>query len=339
MSSTSAPETLSDLQTDLINRVRQATGVTATNTQATRYLNIALEDMHVGFTEKLPWCHRRATLITHPQYTTGTVTITQGSTTLTGTSTVWTTTNAFGVANARTSGKITIAGTPEVYTIASVGGAGTITLGSRYVGSDVTAGTYSYFEDEYDLASDFLRPLHQQFFDQNAAIAIMGRREFLMRYPRNSTVGTIRACSIVDLAPSGNTTPIRRIVFAPPPQEAELIQYDYITSNLAVSSAGAAQKSLSASTDEPIVPKSYRIAIVYHALYNWYRDQKDDVRAVEAKQEYTDFMLRMTSDHQIGRSTPQLRPRMGMYTRSAKKPYSRGGRRHQLGTAFDEMRG
>src|SRR5262245_6320620 len=123
MSSTSQLTDFSDLYTDLQNRVRVQTSVTATATQAKRYINIALHDMHVGFAEKFPWCQREAVLITQPQYTTGTVTITQGSTTLTGASTLWTTTNAFGVANARTTGKIVIDGSVEPYGISTVGGA------------------------------------------------------------------------------------------------------------------------------------------------------------------------------------------------------------------------
>ena len=46
MSTSTLPTDLSDLQNDLIQRVRDETGVTTTNTIATRFLNLGLADMH-----------------------------------------------------------------------------------------------------------------------------------------------------------------------------------------------------------------------------------------------------------------------------------------------------
>jgi hypothetical protein len=126
----------------------------------------------------------------------------------------------------------------------------------------------------------------------------------------------------VDYAPSGNTTLIRRVRLAPPPSSFLTIPYDYITANLVVSSAGAAQTGFSADSDEPIVPLRYRHAIVLHATYNYYRDRKDDERAVAAKAEYTDVMMRMMNDTEIGSSRPQFRPRVQDYKRAAQNPYS-----------------
>ncbi|MGI9297617.1 MAG: hypothetical protein ACR2QC_06945, partial [Gammaproteobacteria bacterium] len=112
----------------------------------------------------------------------------------------------------------------------------------------------------------------------------------------------------------------------------------YVTSNLAVTSAGAEQTQLVNDTDEPIVPLQYRHAIVFHALYQLYRDKRDDARSQEAKAEYTDVMLRITGDQEIGRTRPQIRPRLGSYAQGAQRPYSRRGSRHVTGTRFDEIR-
>lgn len=295
--------------------------------------------MHLGFYEKLPWAERLGAIRTHAAYTTGTVSVTQGSTSLTGASTLWNTANAFSENNARTTGKLVINGTDEIYGVSAVGSDTAITLDQKYVGSTVSAGSYTYFEDEYALASDFLRPMDLQSFDTRSTIELIGRREFRLRYPRNATTGKVRSACIIDLPPSGNATPVRRVKFWHPPTDAQLIPYAYVTSNLVVSSTGTAQAALSAATDEPIVPKQYRHAITFHALYHWYRDQKDDARSVEAKGEYTDIMLRIASDHEIGANRPQIQPRPGLYTRTAKRPY-RGGRgsRWTTGSAFDEVR-
>ena len=97
--------------------------------------------------------------------------------------------------------------------------------------------------------------------------------------------------------------------------------------------------NLSADTDEPIVPLRYRHAIVLHALYNWYRDKKDDDRQLSAKAEYTDIILRITGDVEIGASRPQLHPRLAVYKRHAQRPYTpHRGRRWTTGSTFDELR-
>ena len=339
MSATTQLTDFSDLYTDLMNRVRADTTVTATSNQAKRYINIALHDMHLGFGEKFPWAERQAILVTQDDYTTGTVTITQGSTTLTGSGTAWATNNAFSVNNARVGGKVVINGGTEVYTVSAVGGNTSITLTSRFTQSDVSGGSYVYFEDEYALASDFLRPLDQQFFDQNHDIELISRQEFRRRYPRNKIVGKPRVATIQDKAFSGSTTPVRKARFWKPPDDFYSIPYAFVTSNLAVTSAGAEQTQLSNDTDEPIVPLQYRHAIVFHALYHWYRDKRDDTRSIEAKAEYTDLMVRITGDNEIGRTRPRLRPELSMYARAAKLPYSRRrGSRFTTGSAFDEIR-
>ena len=337
MSSTSQLTDFSDIYTALQNAVRAQTSVTATENQAKRAINVALHDLHIGFDYRFPWAERSSRLLVRAQYSTGTVTIIKGSSTLTGTDTVWTTTDAFGVANARANGKIRIAGSLVPYVVSSVGGAGTITLTSAFTEEDQTDQTYLYYEDEYALASDFLRPVDAQRFSDEVAIDVIPRTEFRRMYPTNSVPGTPIVACIIDSAPSSNTTPVRRVRFAPPPSTAMTIPYTYITSNLAVSSAGAAQANLSADTDEPIVPLRYRHVLLYHALYNWYRDKKDDARSQEAKAEYTDLLLRISADVEVGGVRPQLRPNISGYAGRARRPYSGSGRRYDVGGRFDRM--
>ena len=337
MATTTQVTTFSDLYLDLENRARVTTGVTATENVAKRYINIALQDMHLGFGEKFPWAERNAILLTQAEYTTGTLSVTQGSTTITGSSTAWNTNNSFGVANMRAGGKISINGGSEVYEISSVASDTSATLTSRFTQSDVTDGTYVYFEDEYSLASDFLRPIDVQQFSDGMSIDLIGRTEFRRRYPRNYITGKPVIATLIDRPPSGNTTPVRKIRFHKPPDVVYSIPYSYVTANLAVSSAGTAATALSSDTDEPIVPLRYRHAIVFHALYHWYRDKKDDGRSLEAKADYESVMSRIVSDNEIGSSRPQFRPRISGYVSHAKRPYSSGGRRHDTGGKFDRM--
>jgi len=327
----------SDLYTDLQNRSREETGVSATENQAKRYINIALHDMHIGRAEIFPWSERSAVLLTQPQYTTGTITTTKGSTSVTGGSTLWNTANDFGNNNMQVGGKITVAGSLDVYEISAVGSDTGATLTGKFVDSDVTAGTYAYFEDEYALASDFLRPIDQQNFSDSIPIELISRSDFRRRFPTNGVPGIPKLGTIIDKSFSGSTTPVRKIRFHSPPIEAINIPYSYATSNLAVSSAGTEKTQLVADADEPIVPLRYRHAIVFHALYHWYRDKKNDQRSKEAKGEYEQVMSRIANDTEIGGKHASIRPRRGAYVHRAKRPWRGGSRRFDTGGEFDRM--
>ena len=326
MSSTSAPTTFSELYTDLLNRTRQDTSSSATATQAKRYINIALYDMHIGYGEKFPWAERRAVLITHAPYTTGTVSISQGDTALTGSGTAWDTVNAFSEKNMRAGGKVRIAGGDEVYEISAVGSDTGATLSSAYVADDASGESYVYFEDEYALASDFLRPIdHTRLTDGGINISLIGRSEFRAIFPQNHITNRPNAATILDMPFSGSTTPVRKVRFGPPPDKAYQIAYRYVTSNLGVSSSGTAQAGLSSDTDEPIVPVRYRQLLVLHGLYHWYRDKKDDARSAEARNEYVDLLLRVTGDNEIGSQRFAIAPRVSAYAGRAQRPWSTGG--------------
>jgi len=342
VSSTTQLTTFLDLYTDLQNRVRVATGQTTTQTQAQRYINIALQDIALGFDYKMPWLERHAFIQARGPYTTGTITISQGSTSLVGASTLWNTADAFGVKNALDTGKLTIAGGLEVYEVAYAGVTSdtAITLKSPYtVSGGQAAASYIYFDDEYALASDFLRPIDYQIFAPALNINLIGRNEFRNRYPRRNIQGRPRVCCIIDDAFRGNTTPVRRVVFYPYPDTWYTIPYAYISSNLAVTSTGTEQAQLVNDTDEPKMPLRYRHCIVFHALNHWYRDKKDDARADAAKAEYTDIMLRIAADQEIGAPThARLQPRTGAYTGVARHPYlRRGGRTVSINNTFDRF--
>lgn len=362
MGTTTQPTDFSDLYTDLMNRVRSDTSVTATVNLAKRYINIGLQDMHIGYGERFPWAERDAILVTHPVYSfdgspNGGVKCTQGNdtsswTTAAGTLVLGITlTNAYGQVNVRPGGKVLVSGGSEPYEIKSVttGGFGDLTEFTSIFIQDTTATEVSfvYYEDEYDLASDFLRPLElERFASGGTNIDLIGRNEFRHRFPRDIVRGKPRIATIVDrsvgtiTASTGlpsDTTPRRRIRFHPPPDDVYRIPYHYVTSNLAVDSTGTPQVSLSADSDEPIVPIQYRQLIVLHAHWHWLRDRHDDpTRAQQVGSEFESMLGRIASDVQVGQNRPQLRPRKSMYRRRSRRPWGSGGGRFDRGY-FDYM--
>lgn len=331
MSTSSQPTTFADLYTELLDAVRESTTVTATTDIAKRYINRALQDMHID--SEFPWAVRRDVLLTHPPYTDGTVTITQGSTSVTGASTLWNTTNAWAQANARVGGKLTVSGT-DVYTVTVVGSDTSLTVDTKFVSASVSASGYTYYEDEYALASDFWQPVDKRQFTEALPLELIGPREFYRRYPRNSMTGTPRVATMIELGPSGSTSSRPRIVLSPVPASAMLIPYRYLTSNLAVTSAGTPAANLSSNTDEPIVPLRYRHAIILHALYFWYRDRKDDTRSRDARAEYGDLVRRIRQDTTPTDDHPRLVPNLSRYRPSTR--YGRGGR-YDINGRFDRL--
>jgi hypothetical protein len=237
-------------------------------------------------------------LLTHAPYTTGTVAIAASArTTVTGTNTLWNTAvSGMGFNNARVGGKIIFGGHPEVHTVTVVTSDTAITIDPLYTGAALTAATYTYFEDEYALASDFHRPLDWRQFSDEAKMDLMGPQEFRRRWVKNTRLGRPLHATIIQLSFVTNTAPRYRVVLNPVPNDELQIPYQYITTNLAVSTAGVEQTQLTTTTDEPIIPLGYRHILVFHALYNWYRDRKDDARSQEAKAEYVELLQRMSGD-------------------------------------------
>jgi hypothetical protein len=338
MSSTSQVTDFSDLYTDLMNRVRVSTSDSATLTQAKRYINISLQDIFLGFGDKFSFAERSAVLRTRPSYTTGTIATTIGSTTVTGSSTLWNTNDDFSVTNARAGGKMSLNG--NVYEVSSVTNDTTIVLKTAAIETLAAGTTYTYFEDEYTLASDYLKPMDFRTFSSPKDIPLISRTEFRRRFPRNNVVGTPVVATMVDV-PTGSSAVInKRIRFFRPPSSTLLIPYSYVTANVAVSSSGTEATALSADTDQPTIPLIGRHVIVLGALAHWYRDKKDDQRSQEVQAEYEKALTRLIGDNDTGATPkPQIRPRLGSYYRKAKRPWNRGvGGKYVTGSRFDEMR-
>ena len=336
MSSSSQPTDLADLRTDLLGLVGEPTGSTAINVIADRYLNKALHDIHIDPGHNWPWASRRAYLVTHDDYTTGTVSITIATsrTAVTGVSTTWNTAaTGYSFNNARAGGKIVFSGETDVYEVSSVTTDTALVLLNTYIGTaNLSGASYIYYEDEYALAADFLRPLDMRNFSTDADIPFIGPMEFRRSYPRNSYRAKPKVATLFQLGFSGGTTPRYRVVLAPVPDANYSLPYDYITSYLAVSSAGTEQTQLSATTDEPIIPLGFRHIISLRAAMDWLLFRKDDTRYTAVKGEFAELMQRMAGTSNIGQDRPRIRVNIGKYF----GPYRMG--RFDVGDRFDDLR-
>ena len=338
MSVTGQFTTFADLYTGVLNAIRAQTTQADPKSQAKRAVNVALQDMHLGTGPSFYWAERQSAFLTQAPITTGTVSLTQGSTSLVGTGTTWNTSDWYGVPIER-HGKILIAGSTTPLEVTLVISDTEITLDRISHLATVTDVTYQYYKDQYSLASDYGRPIDVQFFDDNREIQLIDRRQLKRMDPRNSLTGRPKFATQIELGPLASTASRRRLVLYPPPDGAYKIPYSYITNKLVVSSAGSLQTEFSADTDEPIVPLQYRHAIYWYACKLAFQ-HKDDARRQEAEQEYTNIMTRLLNDTNPGDDRMRVEPRMGHYARHASAPYSGRGRfkRWSVNNEFDRLR-
>jgi hypothetical protein len=342
MAAGDTPATLGELQTDFLEKLKEVTGNTAVTAIATRFLNQALQDIH---SERWWWAERNSTIRTIAPYTTGTVDVAitdlTARRTVTGTSTLWTTTNTFGDANAVAGYKMTLGGSQVVHKVNAVGGAGTITLETNtpYVGtSALDDATYSLYQDEYALATDFDAPVDLRFFDDERSISLTGAQEFYLRFPRNNQPGQPKLAALIELGPSGSVALRRRVVFGPAPNASYIIPYRYYTTNLAVSSVGVGAANLSATSDQPIVPLNFRSMLVWKALELWAKTRtKQTESAALFNLEYEKMVARARAKTTNADPRPRFQPQIASYwAHRARRPGVFG--RYSTGTAFDELR-
>lgn len=338
MSSTTTVTTWADLYGALIGDMRTNTGLTATVEKAKRFIDEGHHWIYNTHGTKFHWAERRAFIKTHAEYSDGTIAATIGSATLTGTDTLWNTNNDHGQPNARAGGRIVIGGGTTIYNVLTVPSDTSMTISPEYIGDTDTELDYRYFEDAYALASDFRNPKDKQSFNDARTIHLIGGSDFRKRFPRNWMPTTsIRNAIIQDEAPSGNTTPIRKVRFGPPPSDTQIIPYTYVTTNIVVASDGTPKASFTADTDEPTMPLSHRPLILVAAKAVWYRDVKDDQRSTSCFQEFSSRLDDLVGDQDVGAQTLRMVSPRAWYAARAKRPYVGRGGRYDTNGRFDRF--
>lgn len=131
--------TFSDIYNAAINKTTQDTSDSTLVGYVKDWLNFRYKE--VCSLARWPWLQDNQTIRMLAEYTTGTVDCTTLTTTVTGTSTVWT--------KAMTDRKFKFDDFDEVYRIAQWSSATSIVLADTYNGSTVDDGTYTIFQDEY----------------------------------------------------------------------------------------------------------------------------------------------------------------------------------------------
>jgi len=168
---------------------------------------------------------KQGNIQTVPSYNTGTATVTVGSTSVTGTSTVWTSAMTVDAGY-----KIKFSGNRDIYTFEYVSAVSATISPSLSGPSDLTTRNYVVFKDEYELASD-----HDRFL-KNGSVYVKsdGRlQDTLKEVPRDLfqedyVVGPQDPIRRVRQSRVSTTTGAKMLQVNPPPSTQYNYPYDYI---------------------------------------------------------------------------------------------------------------
>ena len=160
-----------------------------------------------------------------PSYNTGSVTVTAGSTALTGIATVWVSSQV-----AADGFKIKFAGNDNLYTFDFLS-ATTATISPALSGAtDLTTASYTLYREEYQLASDFDRLLKNgSVYQYGGGRTVQTIEEFPRdRFREDSTSEATDPLRRVMLIGTHGTTGNRLIRVNPPPKTAKVYPYEYV---------------------------------------------------------------------------------------------------------------
>ncbi len=238
------------------------------------------------------WLQRRAIINTSPQIDTGTVALTENSTTIT-----------FSTAPQQFSANVSVAGylltipgnTPDslaAYRIAAhTSGTTTATLDAGYTGSTATAASFTLYQVSYDLPADCAKLTHLKRFGFRAPLQRLGIEDLSYLQTNSISVGKPQAYSIFDFATNGSVGTARELQIYPYPDQAYRLEVWYKHAN-----------ANDTSTDLDL-PLDYQHVLIYGGIARGYpiflndlergsffQSLFNDVMALMAKQqmEYAD---------------------------------------------------
>lgn len=171
------------------------------------------------------WLEREGHFTTTSGYSTGTVTTTNGSATVTGSGTSWNTSSNV-LADDKFNG-----GEGGFYRISAVGGDTSLTLATEFAGTALSGDTYNIYRDEYDLADGVLELQSVRLLDPARSLVILSPYEWEEITKGDWEVGEPEYAMLVgsDASESGNTGTNQRLQLWPLPDATYAYTYKYRT--------------------------------------------------------------------------------------------------------------
>lgn len=223
------------------------------------------------------WLYEKTTLDTVADYDTGTITVTEGSTTVTGSGTTFT--------SAMTGRKFKVDGFSEIYTITYVSPT-ELTLDTEYHGDTESGASYKIYQDIISLPSDLDSIVEIRQHRAPKSLESVGLRELISwdpaAYNENSSAVYTDPTHYAHYVPDSDG--YQTILVWPPPYRAIslLLEYKKIVTELINDS------------DEPLIPEQYRQLLKWGAMADLYGKRDDNRQSYwEAKFEKMLFEFEM----------------------------------------------
>lgn len=290
-----------DIYTAIIELLKIQSTDTSTINRIKRDINIALDD--VISRHNWWWNRSLTTLQLSSRITTGTISVTSGSTSVT-----FSSAPAPSVANY----KIKFTGSPEVYTISShIASAASASLNIAFIGATTAAKNYTLWKDYVQLPTDCKETFivqHQHFDQPMEAVGLMDFRRIVAQEP--DRVGVPLYYCTDDYDSSGK----RKLRYWPAIYTANVnMDVDYIMNFIPLDTDG----------DEPIMPLNDRTVLFYFGCAHAWRRERNTEEANNYFQLGEKKLAEMASKLEDSKDSPILRASLGYL---AQKRQQRRGR-------------
>ena len=312
--------TYSDLQTRIANRLRIPTTNTTEMTKIQAMLNDVYRDIWMKY--NWWWCVKRSTLVTADDISTGTVSVTNASTSITFSS----------APTPSVAGRVFMvdsnADSLAVYRISShTAGATAATLDAVYTGATDTAAGYKVYQDTYSLPTDLGTLIHVKRYGYSWPMDDIGYERMLDLKNYDTRVSKPQAYAVYDFATTGDPTTARNIIVHPYPDKDYRLEIHYKrTLNTEIS-----------GTTRPLIPDDYVQLLVYGTLADAFPLMQNDVtRGTFYQQKFLDLLNLMVTVQREQEGRPTIQPEDSyrrFYTRDARRSTTQV----DLGSSFDRL--
>lgn len=311
-----------NIETRVMNQLRVPTSNTTEQTKIAALINEVYRDIGAKYPNWW-WLRKRTVLSTVDDITTGTVDVTNNSTSITFSSapTPDLDTRVFMVTgNTLDSG--------AVYRIsAHTAGAAAATLDAVYTGATNATASYHVYGDALSLPTDLKDLLFIKRYGFLSPLQIISPEEMQTIKQYDASEGKPQVAAVLDFLTTGDPTTARRLVIHPYPDEIYRLEVDY-TQSLNTELSG---------TTQPLIPDDFRQIIIYGALARGYPIFLNDIQRGQVFQGlFNDLLNLMVAVQRKHEGLPMIAPR-DSYRSFYRKGRRVTGAQVDLGAFFDRF--
>ena len=298
-------KTFQDLYEGVLRRIKLPTSQADALAACKDFINSRYNE--IAYRQKWRWRKERRDIKIEAKYSTGTISVVNGSREITGTSTAW---------DANKKGWwLRITGEDEAQEVVAINAITQVAiLASEFIGTTNTEATYTMFKFEYGLFPD-CEELDLAWHDKrNKPMELVSHREIIEAMARNPELeGQPIACSVsgfknyqgqplgsfllgYDFLSSSTSKNLKLLVFPHIPDEDYILHISYMKKIT----------PLDADADEPLIPVEKRQILVYGALADMFSRERRDETAAFWERKFGDELKTMENDSEFTDDRPRL---------------------------------